>query len=51
MNLSSLAARPDHSEKRIFDCPHCGFIETRVVPDPLACEEVHRLAENVRPPV
>ena len=50
MNLAGLAARPDHSEKRTFECPHCDFIETRIVPDPLASEEVNRLADNVRPP-
>jgi hypothetical protein len=50
MNLASLAPRPDGSEKRIFQCPHCDFIETRIVADPLASDEVRRLADNIRPP-
>lgn len=50
MNLASLAARSDRSEKRTFECPHCDFTETRVVADPLVSEAVHRLADNIRPP-
>jgi hypothetical protein len=50
MNLASLAPRPDRSEKRMFACPHCDFIKTKIVPDPLASEEVNRLANNIRPP-
>jgi hypothetical protein len=50
MNLTSLAARPDHSEKRTFECPNCEFIETRIVPDPLTSREVNRLADYIRPP-
>ena len=50
MNLASLAPQPDRSEKRTFECPHCDFIETRIVPDPLASEEINRLTDNIRPP-
>jgi hypothetical protein len=50
MNLISLAARPDRSEKRTFECPKCDFIETRVVPDPLMSREINRLADHIRPP-
>jgi len=50
MNLANLTPRPDHSEKRTFECPHCDFIETRIVLDPLTSNEVNRLANNIRPP-
>jgi hypothetical protein len=49
MNLTSIAPRPDHSEKRIFECPKCHFIETRVVASSLGSEEVDRLANNFWP--
>jgi hypothetical protein len=49
MNLTSLAARPDRSEKRTFECPKCDFIETRVIPDPLGSREINRLADHIRP--
>jgi hypothetical protein len=49
MDLSSIVPRPDHCEKRTFECPKCDFIETRVVSDPLKSDEVNRLADNVRP--
>jgi hypothetical protein len=49
MNLSSIVPRPDHCEKRTFECPKCDFIETRMVSDPLKSEEVNRLADNVWP--
>jgi hypothetical protein len=50
MNLSSIIARPDHCEKRIFECPKCDFIETKMVADPLKSEEVTRMADNLGPP-
>ena len=50
MNLASLSPRPDRSEERTFECPHCDFIETRIVPDLLASEEINRLTDNIRPP-
>jgi hypothetical protein len=50
MNLISLAARPDHSEKRTFECPKCELIETRVVSDPLGSREINRLTDHIRPP-
>jgi hypothetical protein len=50
MNLSSIVPRPDHSEKRTFECPKCDFIETRMVSDSLKSKEVTRLADNIRPP-
>jgi hypothetical protein len=50
MNLSSIVPRPDHCEKRTFECPKCDFIETRMVSDPLKSAEVTRLADNARPP-
>jgi len=56
MNLSSIMPRPDHSEKRTFECPKCDFVEISVVPDSLSSDEVNRLADNIladniRPPV
>jgi len=50
MNLTSITPRPDHCEKRIFECPKCRFIETRLATDPLQSKEIKRLAHNVRPP-
>jgi hypothetical protein len=50
MSLAGVSARPDRSEKRTFACPHCDFIETKVVPDPLMSDELKRLANNIRPP-
>jgi len=50
MNLSSIVPRPDHCEKRTFECPNCDFIETRMVSDSVKSKEVTRLAENIRPP-
>jgi hypothetical protein len=50
MDLASSAPQPGGSEKRTFECPHCDFIETRIVADPFASDEVRRLADNVRPP-
>ena len=49
MNLS-IVPRPDHSEKRTFECPKCDFIETRMVSDSVKSKEVTRLADNIRPP-
>ena len=50
MNLTSITPRADHSEKRIFECPKCWFIDTKFAIDPLQSEEVDRLADNVWPP-
>jgi hypothetical protein len=50
MNLTSITPRPDHSEKRIFECPKCQFIDTKVATDLLGSNEVNRLPDNVRPP-
>lgn len=36
MNLSSIVARADHSERRTFECPKCDFTEISMVSDPLA---------------
>ena len=50
MNLTSIVPRPEHSEKRTFECPKCDFIETKIVSDPLSSEEANRLTENILPP-
>ena len=50
MNLLSIIARPDHCEKRIFECPKCDFIVTKMVADPLESEEITPRADNLGPP-
>jgi hypothetical protein len=50
MNLTSIAPRADHSEKRTFECPKCDFIDTKVVSDPRGSEAADRLADTIRPP-
>jgi hypothetical protein len=50
MRLVRINPLPDGSEKRIFECRKCSSIETRMVDDPLKCEAVGRLTNNVRPP-
>ena len=50
MNLTSVTPRQDCSEKRMFECGKCSFMETKLVSDPMRSEEVNRLANNIRPP-
>jgi hypothetical protein len=50
MDLARVRARPDGSEKRIFECSKCKFAETELLADPMKSEAVSRLAEAVRPP-
>jgi hypothetical protein len=50
MNLTSIIPRPDHSERRIFECPKCRYINTKIAIDPLRSKEINRLTDNVRPP-
>jgi len=49
-----LARREPHgngsSERRIFECPKCDLIETKLVDDPLKSSALARLADGVRPP-
>jgi hypothetical protein len=49
MNLTSITPRADHSEKRIFECPKCRFMDTKFAVDPLQSEEVDRSADHGRP--
>jgi hypothetical protein len=49
MNLTSITPRADHSEKRVFECPKCRFIDTKFAIDPLQSNEVDRVPDNVRP--
>jgi hypothetical protein len=42
-------AAADGSEKRMFECTKCHFIETKTVADPLKSDAVERLTTNVRP--
>jgi hypothetical protein len=50
MELLSAFPKPDHSEKRIFECPKCHFIETKVIADPLTSNDIRRLASLLQPP-
>jgi hypothetical protein len=50
MMLAQITPQSDRTEKRIFECPKCSFIETRVVTDPLKSESINRLTANIRPP-
>jgi hypothetical protein len=38
------------SEKRTFECGKCGFIETKIVDDPLKSGALARLADGAMPP-
>jgi transposase-like protein len=51
MHLARITPLPDGSEKRMFECTKCHFIETKTVADPLKSDAVERLTTNVRPPV
>ena len=50
MDLAQVQTQPDGSEKRIFECCKCKFVETKLLADPMKSEAVSRLAEGVRPP-
>jgi hypothetical protein len=50
MDLARVQTRPDGSEKRIFECSKCNFVETKLLADPIKSEAVSRLADGVRPP-
>lgn len=50
MDLAQVQTRPDGSEKRIFECSKCKFVETKLLSDPMKSEAVSRLADGVRPP-
>jgi hypothetical protein len=50
MALAKAEQRPDHSEKRMFECEKCSFIDTKIVPDPLKSDAVARLTSGLRPP-
>lgn len=50
MALISLEQRPDHSEKRSFECSKCSRVDTKILPDPLSADVVIRLANSLRPP-
>jgi hypothetical protein len=50
MDLTSIAPRPDGTEKRTFECSKCAFIETKIASDPLRSDALVRMASNIRPP-
>jgi len=35
MNLTVITPSSNFREKRLFECPKCGFIETKIVSDPI----------------
>ncbi len=39
MNLTVITPGTDTCEKRLFECPKCGFAETRVVADPITAKK------------
>jgi hypothetical protein len=39
MNLTVITPSPNFREKRLFECPKCGFIETRIVSDIISGKE------------
>jgi len=49
MELTSISPRP-HSEKRVFECAKCHFIETKIACDPLNSDKVRRLMKGIIPP-
>lgn len=50
MGLLSASPKPDNCEKRIFECPKCRFIETKVIADPLTSNDIRRLTSHLQPP-
>jgi hypothetical protein len=50
MALIQIETRKDGFEKRLFGCPKCNYIETKMVADPLKSDAVSRLADSLRPP-
>ena len=50
MELLSAATKSDNSEKRIFECQKCHYIETKIVADPLTSREVQRLTSGLQRP-
>jgi len=50
MTLARTESGKDGSEKRMFECPKCRFIETKMIADPLKSSDVIRLTEDLRPP-
>jgi hypothetical protein len=50
MDLTSIAPRPDGTEKRSFECSKCAFIETKIASGPLKADVFVRMANGVRPP-
>jgi hypothetical protein len=50
MVLVNSECRKDGSEKRMFECVKCHFLETKMVADRSKSPAIERLATNVRPP-
>jgi hypothetical protein len=50
MRLGRIQPLPDGSEKRVFECPKCDLVETKIIADPLRSELVSRLTESIKPP-
>ncbi len=49
MDLTTIAPRPDGTEKRTFECSKCAFIETKIASGPLNSDALVRMANGVRP--
>ena len=50
MDLTSIALRPDGTEKRTFECSKCAFIETKIASNPLMSDALVRTSgENKSP--
>lgn len=50
MKLIRGEVRGDGSEKRLFGCSICNFIETVIAADPLKSDAVMNLVNAIRPP-
>jgi transposase-like protein len=50
MKLVTIELRARNVEKRMFECPKCHFIETKIATDPLSSDAITRLVDHVKPP-
>jgi hypothetical protein len=50
MRLGRIQPLPDRSEKRVFECPKCDLVETKIIADPFMSEPISRLTEGIKPP-
>lgn len=50
MKLTHRSLRDDGSEKRMFECRRCQFIETEILDDPMNAEAFAWIKGELRPP-